>query len=157
MQTNCFGAQYQFFNRDDGSFPSWIHGYTAKNACKTTWEFRTGISGCKDQPNSSSCSQNTLCGGSLRNWKETELTSNVWQDSNLKNHLLNGGLKARSFCSVWSASIQNDNQAYIPIENLYAAYSRTPVVFPYYFIKAWSRNTCTHHTADCFSCCNHWF
>lgn len=88
---------------------------------------------------------------------ERELTSRVWQNSNLKNPLLNGGLKARSFCSVFSASIQSDNQAYISIENLYAAYLRTPMVFPYCFIKAWSMNTSTHQTAGCFSCCNHWF
>lgn len=133
----------------------WIHHQECMQG--NTWEFRTGISDYKDQPNSSSHSQNTQCRGSLRNWKETELTSTVWQDSNLKNHLLNGGLKAKSFCSVFSASIQSDNHAYISIENLYAAYLRTPMVFPYCFIKAWSMNTRTYQTADCFSCCNHRF
>lgn len=130
---------------------------TAKKACNATQEFRTGISDYKDQANSSSGSQNTLCGRSLRNWKETELTSSIWQDSGLKIHLLNGGLKTRSFCSVFSATVQSDNQAHISVENLCAAYLRTPMVFLYCFIKAWSMNTCTHQTADCFSCCNHWF
>lgn len=157
MKTNRFWVWDQLFKCDDDSFPSWVNAYTAKNTCKATQEFRTGISDYKDQPDSSSHSQNTLCQGNLRNGKETELTSSIWQDSNLRKHLLNGGLKARSFCSVFSASIQNVNQAYISIENLYAAYLRTPMVFLYCFIKAWSMNTCTHQTADWFSCCNHWF
>lgn len=85
----------------------------AKKACNATQEFRTGISDYKDQPNSSSGSQNTLCGRSLRNWKETELTSSIWRASGLKIHLQNGGLKTRSFCSVFSATVQTTKHIFL--------------------------------------------
>lgn len=138
--------------------PSYFSGYTAKNsAYEATWEFRTGISDCKDHPDNNSYWQNILYAATLRNWKEAWLAGSISQDIIPKHHLLHRELKAR--IPLFSLICQHPDWQPSLYFLLKTCMQRTweYVVFPYWFVKAWGIKTCTNHTNDRFSCCKRWF